>query len=324
LSKFIAPALWLQHDRPVGAGSEVGFDGGFGYLKTMLTLPAMLLFGGGLSFWIGLLSGRRALLFGGGVSLGALFGWMVVRGNVHPAILPALAGFVALAWALATNRLSTFATRSVGGFVYVLVVLLLGFRGLPGFDPVLLLETDSGAFRFPPEKLILLGIVPPLVLAPAEPERWQRGLDRPGRTFALLLSATLLTLIPLALGLGHARPGWATASAFALACTLAYNLVFVCVLEESFFRGMVQTALMRWARRRRWPCADGLGLLGASLLFGAVHLGGGAAFALLATLAGFGYGAAYYLTGRIHYAVLLHFVVNAVYQIAFAIPTVVS
>ena len=292
----------------------------------MLTLPAALLFGGGLSFWIGLLSGRRALLLGGGGSLGALFGWMVVRGNVHPAILPALAGLVALAWALATNRLSTFAARSVGGFVYVLAVLLLGFRALPGFDPVLLLETDSGAFRFPPEKLILLGIVPPLVLARAEPERWRRGLERPGTTFALLLSATLLTLIPLALGLGHARPGWAPAPApaFALACALAYNLLFVCVLEESFFRGMVQTALMRWMRRRRWPRADDLGLIGASLLFGAAHLGGGAAFALLATLAGFGYGMAYYLTGRIYCAVLLHFAVNAVHQIAFATPTVVS
>lgn len=291
----------------------------------MLTLPAALLFGGGLSFWIGLLSGRRALLLGGGGSLGALFGWMAVRGNVHPAILPALAGLVALAWALATNRLSAFfAARSIGGFVYVLAVLLLGFRGLPGFDPVLLLETDSGVFRFPPEKLILLGIVPPLVLARAEPERWRRGLDRPGRTFALLLSATLLTLIPLALGLGHARPGWAPAPAFALACALAYNLLFVCVLEESFFRGMVQTALMQWMRRRRWPRAAGLGLIGASLLFGAAHLGGGAAFALLATLAGFGYGMAYYLTGRIYCAVLLHFAVNAVHQIAFATPTVVS
>jgi hypothetical protein len=290
----------------------------------MLKLPAALLFGGGLSFWIGLLAGRRALLLGGGVSLGALFGWMVARGNVHPAILPALAGLVALAWALATNRLSTSAARSVGWSAYVLAVLLLGFRGLPGFYPVLLPETGSGALRFPPEKLILLGIAPPLILARAEPERWRRGLDRPGRTFALLLSATLLALIPLALLLGHARPGWTTAPALVLACTLACNLMFVCVLEESFLRGMVQTALMRWMRRRRWSCADGLGLIGASLLFGAVHLGGGAAFALLATLAGFGYGAAYYLTGRIHCAVLLHFAVNAVHQIAFAAPTVVS
>jgi membrane protease YdiL (CAAX protease family) len=100
--------------------------------------------------------------------------------------------------------------------------------------------------------------------------------------------------------------------------------LFVCVLEESFFRGIAQTALMRWARQRRWPRADGLALLGASLLFGLVHLKGGAAFVLLATLAGLGYGAVYYWTGRIHYAVLLHFAVNAVHQLAFAAPPIIS
>jgi len=34
--------------------------------------------------------------------------------------------------------------------------------------------------------------------------------------------------------------------------------------------------------------------------------------------AGLGYGAAYYLTGRIHCAVLLHFAVNAVHQLLLA------
>ena len=291
---------------------------------TMLTLPATLLFGGGLLFWIGLLSNQRALLLGGGISLGALFAWMVARGNIHPTILPALAGFVALAWALATSRLSTPATRSVGWFVYVLVVLLLGFHWFPGLDPVSLSKAGSGAFWFPPEKIILLGLVPPLVRTPVESVRWRWGSERPHAIFTLLLAMTLLTLIPLALLLNEIRPGWVLAPAPALMDALAYNLIFVCVLEESFFRGIVQNALMQWARGRRWLWADGLGLLGASALFGAVHLGGGASFALLATLAGFGYGAVYYLTGRIYYAVLLHFAVNAIHQLAFTTPTVVS
>jgi uncharacterized protein len=75
-------------------------------------------------------------------------------------------------------------------------------------------------------------------------------------------------------------------------------------------------------RRRGWPRADFMAVLGASVLFGGVHLGGGIEFALLATLAGLGYGTVYYWTGRLHYAVLLHFAVNAVHLLAFAAPAV--
>ena len=273
---------------------------------------------------MGLLRGQRVLLLGGSSLLGLLFAGLVGLGNVHPAVLPVLAGIIALAWALETNRFLTPAGRAMGWFVYVLIVLLLGFHRFPGLAPVPLLETGSGGFQFPPEKMILLWIVPPLVLAPIEPNQWRWGIERPGRTFAVLLSVTLLALIPLALLLAQIRPGWTTSPLPALAYGLAYNLLFVCVLEESFFRGIVQTALMRWARQHRWPRADGLALLGASLLFGLVHLKGGATFALLATLAGLGYGAVYYWTGRIHYAVLLHFAVNAVHQLAFAAPPIVS
>ena len=273
---------------------------------------------------MGLLRGQRVLLLGGSSLLGLLFAGLVGLGSVHPAVLPVLAGIIALAWALETNRFLTPAGRAMGWFVYVLIVLLLGFHRFPGLAPVPLLETGSGGFQFPPEKMILLWIVPPLVLSPIEPNQWRWGIERPGRTFAVLLSVTLLALIPLALLLAQIRPGWTTSPLPALAYGLAYNLLFVCVLEESFFRGIAQTALMRWARQRRWPRADGLALLGASLLFGLVHLKGGAAFALLATLAGLGYGAVYYWTGRIHYAVLLHFAVNAVHQLAFAAPLIIS
>jgi membrane protease YdiL (CAAX protease family) len=285
---------------------------------------ATLLFGGGLLFWAGLLSGQRVLLFGGGALLGALFAWMVELGSIHPAVLLALVGIAALVWALSMNRFPTLTGRVLGWLAYVSIVLLLGFHQFPGLVPVPLLETDSGVLRFPPEKIILLGIVPPLVWTPIELNQWRWGIERPGRTFAVLLLVTLLVLIPLALLLAQVRPGWTSLPLPALAYGLAYNLVFVCVLEESFFRGIAQTALMRWARQRRWPHADGLGLLGASLLFGLVHLKGGMAFALLAILAGLGYGLVYYMTGRIHYAVLLHFAVNAVHQLAFAAPPMIS
>ena len=131
-----------------------------------------------------------------------------------------------------------------------------------------------------------------------------------------------MVLVSLALVLGFARPGWASESPSVLAYQLADNLVFTCVLEESFFRGIVQTALIRGFADRGWSPAAPLGIIAASLLFGAVHVGGGGAFMLLATVAGLGYGAAYYLTGRIHDAVAVHFAVNAVHMLCLAAPPV--
>ena len=290
-------------------------------LDTLMWLAA-LLFGGGLLFWVGWGSGRRGLRLGGGALLVVPFAAMIGSGSVDPVILPALAGVIALAWALKTNRCPTRVCQAAAGLGYLLSVLALGFRQFPGLTPFPLLEVDGGSVLFSPEKLVLLGIVPPLVLAPLSPDRWRWGIERPGRTFAVLLPATLLVLIPLALLLNHVQPGWPNASISMLGYGLIYDFLFVCVLEESFFRGIVQTVLIRWARHWRGSHADGWALLGASILFGGVHAGGGLTFVLLATLAGFGYGLGDYLTGRIHYAVLLHFAVNAVHQLAFAaLPT---
>jgi len=285
-------------------------------------LLTLLLFGGGLLFWIGLWSGRQVLRLGGGSLLVVPFVAMVGNESIEPVILPVLAGIVVLAWALKTNRCPTRVSRVAAGVAYLLIVLALGFHQFPGLTPFPLLEVGGKLFPFPPEKLILLGIVPPVVLAPLVADRWRWGSERPGRTFARLLPATLLVLIPLALLLDHARLNWTNAPIPVLAYQLAYNFLFVCVLEESFFRGIVQTALIRWVRHWDGSRAEGLGLLIASVLFGAIHAGGGGAFVLLATLAGFGYGLVYLLTGRIYYAVFLHFAVNTVHQIAFApLPT---
>ena len=175
---------------------------------------------------------------------------------------------------------------------------------------------------FAPEKLLLLGLVPPLVLTPVTPGSGWFGRDRPRLTVALILGITLLALIPLALALGFTRPGWAAGSLPVLVYRLADHLVFTCVLEESFFRGIVQTALIRGFADRGWSQAAPLGIITASLFFGGAHVGGGATFMLLATIAGLGYGVAYYLTGRIQDAVAVHFAVNAIHQLFLSAPAV--
>ena len=285
---------------------------------------SILLLGGGWLYWTGWIAGRRIALLAGAGALGGALVLVVVQGGIAPVAFPILALFAGLVVSLKWVRWPVW--RAVGWMFYVLVVLALGFRLLPGFAPVPVFEA-SGAGNLPvveffPEKLILLGLAPPLILTPAPPPLGWFGRDRPGLTFALILVITVMVLVSLALALGFARPGWASESLSILAYQLAGNLVFTCVLEESFFRGIVQTALIRGFADWGWSPAAPLGIIAASLLFGAVHVGGGGAFMLLATVAGLGYGAAHYLTGRIQDAVAVHFAVNAVHQLFLSAPAV--
>ncbi len=284
-------------------------------------LLSILLFGGGWLYWVGLLSHwRNGRLAGVGALSGAL-GLLIVQGGIAPAVFPILLFATGLAGSLKCVHHPLW--QAVGWSLYLLIVLALGFRLAPGFAPVTIFEIlQTGTWHrigFAPEKLILLLLTPPLVLTPVALQKtgWP-GRDWPRLIFALLLVITLAVLVPLALALDFTQPGWMSGSLLLLAYRLADNLLFVCVLEESFFRGIVQTALIRWFAHREWSQPPLLGITAASLLFGVAHIQGGGGFILLATVAGFSYGTVYYLTGRIHYAVALHFIINAVYHLGLA------
>ena len=99
---------------------------------------------------------------------------------------------------------------------------------------------------------------------------------------------------------------------------LLVNLLFTCVAEEAFFRGLVQGGLTRWltrAGRPAWPA-----VAAAALLFGLAHAGGGWAYAGLAALAGLGYGLVRERTGRVGAAVAAHFALNAAHFLLFTYP----
>ena len=52
------------------------------------------------------------------------------------------------------------------------------------------------------------------------------------------------------------------------------------------------------------------------------HIGGGIAYAALATLAGIGYGAAYHVTQRVEASLLVHFALNLAHLLLFTYPFV--
>ena len=96
------------------------------------------------------------------------------------------------------------------------------------------------------------------------------------------------------------------------------NLLLTCVAEEAFFRGVLQQGLRSFCVRRGYHV--GWAVLVAATCFGLAHLAGGWAYALVATVAGLGYGWLYQQTGRLQAAILLHFALNLTHLLAFSYP----
>jgi membrane protease YdiL (CAAX protease family) len=96
------------------------------------------------------------------------------------------------------------------------------------------------------------------------------------------------------------------------------NLLLVSLTEELLFRGYIQGGLQRCFRRL--PYHDAVAILLASALFGMAHVGAGWEWALLAGMAGLGYGLAYRL-GGLPAAVLTHFGLNLLHFSLLTYPT---
>lgn len=95
-----------------------------------------------------------------------------------------------------------------------------------------------------------------------------------------------------------------------------WMLVNVCVIsltEEAFFRGLLQSELVR-----RFGAL--FGVLASSVLFGLVHWPINPLFAVVAGIAGLGYGLAFHFSGRLLVAVLLHATVNSLHLLLFSYP----
>ena len=91
------------------------------------------------------------------------------------------------------------------------------------------------------------------------------------------------------------------------------NLCVTALSEELVFRGWLQTALVR---RYRAPAGIALG----ALLFGAAHAPFSPTFALVAGVAGLGYGLAFHLGRRLWLAVALHFALNLLHLLLLSYP----
>ena len=224
------------------------------------------------------------------------------------AALVSLAGLL-LAWR--TPGLSQ-PWRGVALTLVLLWAMTLTLHLVPGFDNLKVLDrvqADPASVPFTlylnlDKPLIFFGLLLawPALLGPGGTMRW-----RPLALLILPLAALLITAWQLgALKPDVGLPHWWWLFAF-------NNLVFTCVAEEALFRGLIQQGVA--SRSKPW-----LGLLVASLLFGAAHLAGGPLLVLFAALAGACYGLAFQLSGRLSVAILLHFLFNFAHLALFTYP----
>ena len=202
--------------------------------------------------------------------------------------------------------------RGVALTLVLLWAMALTLHLVPGFDNLKVLDRVQASPASVPftlylnldKPLIFFGLLLawPALLGPGGAIRW-----RPLALLILPLAALLITAWQLgALKPEVGLPHWWWL--FAL-----NNLVFTCVAEEALFRGLIQQGVA--SRSKPW-----LGLLVASLLFGAAHLAGGPLLVLLAALAGACYGLAFLLSGRLSVAIAIHFLFNFAHLALFTYP----
>lgn len=206
----------------------------------------------------------------------------------------------------------------------VVVAFALAVRLLPGFPEVvfingLRLSPDASPMRLTAHfdaglaGLVLMAFYCQRIHTWAE----ARVATRP----ALAIGAiTTLVVVTTAWAVGYVRPEVKLPS-FTV-WHLIKMLLWTCVMEEAFFRGVVQGGLAKTEFVRGRPHLRWLPLAAASLLFGLAHAAGGIYYVALAALAGLGYGYAFQVTGRIEASMLAHFMLNATHFIAFTYPSV--
>jgi membrane protease YdiL (CAAX protease family) len=251
--------------------------------------------------------------------LGAVLSGLCSGLLAWPALL-ALAGLGATAWASQQPG-----HRLVRGFLTAtaaLLALALAFHLVPGFsNPVFARGVQLSADAAP---IILnanfdkgaAGLFLLVFFCRRATSRTEwRALWVP--TF-FTAAITTVVVIGIALAAGYVRPDMKLPS-FTLA-HLVKTLLWTCVLEEAFFRGLLQERLMRAVQAR--PAWQWLPVTVSSLAFGLAHAGGGMTLMALATVAGLGYSLAYASTRRIEAAVLTHFTLNTVHFLGFTYPHV--
>jgi|SRR5476649_165322 len=233
--------------------------------------------------------------------------------------LPAVLAFGLLAvLGLCVLQRSHPGVRIIGHGVFILLAAALSGHWMPGFFSGKVID----AIRFTPDALpfsMYLNLDKPLIgvwillacpwVLPRVPALQSLKIT----VLALVATSAVCMTTAVLLGLIAWTPKWPEQSGI----WLLNNLLLVTLTEELLFRGYIQGGLERLFKKL--PYGGVLAIVGASVFFGLVHVGAGWQWALLAGLAGLGYGLAY-RAGGLQAAVLTHLGLNLLHFGLFTYP----
>lgn len=237
--------------------------------------------------------------------------------------LLAILVFSGLAYASQRDPAST--ARRIATIATVAFAFALGLRLVPGFGNSVFLDgvqlsPDSALMRLTVQFDPGMAGLFLLALFCRRVHSWQelRSIIRPV-AFFVIVTTTVVMALGIAVGYVRLDPKlpWFTAA------HLAKILLFTVVVEEGFFRGVIQERLTSSHFITSRPHLRWLPVVASSLLFGIAHTSGGLLFVVLATTAGFGYALAYDRTRRIEAAITVHFCLNAVHFVGFTYPRLI-
>jgi membrane protease YdiL (CAAX protease family) len=252
----------------------------------------------------------------------AAMGATVVAASVAGVVEgPAGLGFVLLAFALLRYRAHAGVARAAVGAIVAVVCLLLATHLAPGFhNPVVIRDAAhaSGAVPYTQYANVDKGLAGVLMLGLLGRSRVVSvaGHRAAVRETLPIAAVTVVVVMASALALGFVRLDPHLTPLFWTWAPV--NLLLTCTSEEAFFRGFLQREVERLLAGRRHGGLYAVAL--SAVLFGLAHAAGGWRYVLLSTLAGTGYAAAWWRTGRIEAAILTHFAVNAAHFLLFTYP----
>lgn len=247
-----------------------------------------------------------------GVLFALALGCALIGGIVAPVALPGLTLLLLACMASSTSL------PKAGPWAAGCIALILALHAWPGFHALTIVHNvvmGPGALPFT-LRANFDKATAGLLLLVFFGQRYEL-LAEIRRNHAFLLTISIIgaiATIGLAWLTGFVRPDpkW---PAFTVHF-LAINLLFTCVAEECFFRGLIQEKLHQLCDERGKLIPVAL----SAALFGAAHLAGGVLYAALAASAGLAYAWAYANTRRIEAAILTHFAVNSTHFIGFSYP----